>query len=127
MMCLRKYLYISTLINFHPKLGRYQFYKKRGGAFEVISRRLLKQVSTGLSFASCLRMNLTGLKKGPTHLNGKGHESTRTLISVLLPRVESLLFFAISIIVFDENSRNLFPSQFDNSGNVVRGPGEASW
>ena len=72
-------------------------------------------------------MNLTGLKKGPTHLNGKGHESTRTLISVLLPRVESLLFFAISIIVFDENSRNLFPSQFDNSGNVVRGPGEASW
>ena len=61
MMCLRKYLYISTLINFHPKLGRYQFYKKRGGAFEVISRRLLKQVSTGLSFASCLRMKLTGL------------------------------------------------------------------
>ena len=89
-----QYLYISMLINFHPKLGRHQFYKKTWWSiFRVISRRLSRRVSTGLSFAPCLRMNLTGLKKGPTHLNGKGHESTRTLISILLLKGRILVVF----------------------------------
>ena len=117
------------LINFHPKLGRHQFYKKTWWSILESSADDC-QKGCRRAFLSLLAWEWISqvCRKAPPISTARGMRVHVLLISIFLLKGRILVVFHYFYHSFGENSRNLVPSPFDNPGTVVREPGEmVSW